>query len=190
LTYNELQAFVSGTWRTDKAAAYADTAARVGELIAAAGWSLACGPGTGIARHAIDGFRSVSPRRGVVRYHLPAKAHMAEVGEQVQPGADETIETDLDYPMRNVYQVSRSHALIVITGGDGTLEEILPALIDYNLPVGILKGSGQAAAAVEVLLDIFPEWRPNVFIGDDPGELVRFVLDSSARRASAPGQRQ
>lgn len=176
LTVAGRQVFVSGTWRTNGAAVYAEAAARVGTLIAEAGWSLACGPGTGVARHAIDGFRSVSPRQGVVRYYLPAKSHMAAVGEQVQPGADEIIETEHDYPMRNVYQVSRSHGLIVISGGDGTLEEVLPALIDYHLPVGILKGSGQAAAAVEVLLDLFPEWRPNVLIGDDPDKLAHFVL--------------
>jgi hypothetical protein len=72
---------------------------------------------------------------------------MRAVGEEVEPGYDEIIQTDLDYPMRNVYQVSRSNGLIAITGGDGTLEELLPALIDYDLPVSILKGSGQAASA-------------------------------------------
>jgi len=42
--------------------------------------------------------------------------------------------------MRNVYQISKSYGLIVISGGDGTLEEILPAIIDYELPVAVLKG--------------------------------------------------
>ena len=177
MTEHDLQVFVSGTWRDDKAAEYAEAAATVGALIAEAGYSLACGPGTGIARHAIDGFRSVASRRGIVRYHLPARDHMIAVGEEVQPGSDEIIETGFDYPMRNVYQISKSSGLIAITGGDGTLEEILPALIDYNLPVSILKGSGQAAAAVEVLLGIFPDWQNNVLIGDDPKLLACFVLD-------------
>jgi len=172
-----MQVFVSGTWRNDKAARYAEAAASVGALIAAAGYSLACGPGTGIARHVIDGFRSVSPRAGMVRYYLPAESHMVAVGEEIQDGYDEIIQTNLDYPMRNVYQVGKSHGLIVISGGDGTLEEILPALIDYRLPVAVLKDSGQAAAGLEALLDVFPLWRANVCIANDPGELVRFVFE-------------
>ncbi|WP_157631287.1 SLOG cluster 4 domain-containing protein [Catelliglobosispora koreensis] len=172
------QIFVSGTWRADNAAPYAEAAAAVGGLIAKAGFSLACGPGTGIARHAIDGFRSVEGRAGVVRYHLPARLHMDAVGEQVQPGYDEIDQTDFDYPMRNVYQVSKSSGLIAISGGNGTLEEILPALIDYEIPVAVLKGSGQAAAAIEVLLGVFPDWQRNVLLGDDPAQLAAFVLDS------------
>jgi predicted Rossmann-fold nucleotide-binding protein len=177
LTDSDLQVFVSGTWRDDKAVEYARAAAHVGELIAEAGCSLACGPGTGIARYAIDGFCSVPSRRGAVRYFLPAESYMTAVGEVIQPGYDEIVQTDLDYPMRNVYQISKSSGLIAITGGDGTLEEMLPALIDYNLPVSALKGAGQAAAALEALLDVFPLWRPNVLLGDDPEELARFILE-------------
>jgi uncharacterized protein (TIGR00725 family) len=177
LADSDVQVFVGGTWRPDKAAKYAQAAECVGALIAKAGYSLACGPGTGIARHAIDGFRSVPARVGVVRYYLPAQAYMAAVGEEVQGGYDEVVETDLDYPMRNVFQISKSHGLIVISGGDGTLEEILPALIDYGLPVAVLKGSGQAATALEALLEVFPGWRSSVLVGEDPAELARFVFD-------------
>ena len=175
---NDSQIFVSGTWRSDKAARYADVAARVGQLIAEAGYSLACGPGTGISRHAVDGFRSVTAPAGKVRYYLPAQTHMQAVGEEVQPGADEIIQTEFDYPMRNVYQISKSAGLIAITGGDGTLEEILPALIDYGLPVSVYQGSGQAAVALEALIKIFPEWSANVLITEKPDDLVSFVLPS------------
>ncbi len=177
MTDRDIQVFVGGTWRTDKAAEYAQAAECVGALVAEAGYSLACGPGTGIARHVIDGFRSVPSRAGMVRYYLPAQAYMVAVGEEIQDGYDEIVQTDLDYPMRNVYQISKSHGLIVISGGDGTLEEILPALIDYELPVAVLKGSGQAATALEALLEVFPMWRSSVLVGDDPAELARFVFE-------------
>jgi uncharacterized protein (TIGR00725 family) len=184
---SDSQIFVSGTWRSDKAAKYADAARRVGQLIAEAGYSLGCGPGTGIARHAIDGFRSVRHRTGKVRYYLPAEDHMRAVGEEVEPGSDEIIQTDLDYPMRNVHQISKSAGLIVITGGDGALEEILPAVADYDLPVSALRGSGQAALALETLVQIFPEWAPNVLIADDAESLVRFAVDRSSRRLVSDG---
>jgi uncharacterized protein (TIGR00725 family) len=169
------QIFVSGTWRADKAAAHVDSAFRVGQLLAEEGYSLACGPGTGIARHAIDGFRSVPHRAGKVRYFLPDATHMLAVGEEIQPGADEVVQTDFDYPMRNVHQISKSVGLIVITGGDGTLEEILPALADYNLPVSAQRGTGQAVQALEYLIGLFPDWAPSVLIADNPEELVKFA---------------
>jgi predicted Rossmann-fold nucleotide-binding protein len=174
------QVFVAGTWR-EVSAEHAAAARTAGVMIAAAGYSLACGPGTGIARHAIDGFRSVPDRPGRVRYYLPAQADMEAAGEQIMPGHDELIQTDLDYPMRNVWHVKQSSGLIAITGGDGTLEEILPALIDYGLPVGVLRGSGQAADALELLLDVFPAWKAQLLFSADPASIARFVIDRIAR---------
>jgi len=105
---------------------------------------------------------------------------MLAVGEEIQPGYDELVETEFDYPMRNVYQISKSRGVIVVTGGDGTLEEILPALIDYDLPVSVLRGSGTAALALEALLEFFPAWKQNVLLSDDAAELVSFILEQQA----------
>lgn len=96
---------------------------------------------------------------------------MVAVGEKVEPGADDIVTTRFDYPMRNVFQVSQCIGLFVITGGDGTLEEILPAVIDYGVPVAIVRGSGSAATAVEALLEIYPDWSSLVAIGDSVDDL-------------------
>lgn len=176
--YNQI--FVSGTWRTEKAAKFADELFSVGQAIANAEYDLACGPGTGAARHAVDGYRSVTTR-GKVRYFLPEQSHMLAVGEEVAPGHDEIVQTEMDYPIRNVFQISHSRGLIAVTGGDGTLEEILPALIDYNIPVGILKASGQAADALALLVDVFPNWREQLLIDASIDKLVKFVLDRAER---------
>lgn len=170
------QVFVAGTWR-EVQPEHAQAARRIGVLLAEAGCDMACGPGTGVSAHAIAGFRSVADRAGVVRFYLPEQRWMDAVGEKVGEGADEIVRTDLDYPMRNAYQVSRSSGLIVVTGGDGTLEEIIPALVDYGLPVGVLRGSGPAARALELLLGVFPDWAPRTLLGDDPDEITTWVLD-------------
>lgn len=170
------QVFVAGTWSDTKAEPFAAVAHRVGRLLAEAGVDLACGPGTGIAGHVVAGYRSVAGRAGKVRYYLPTETAMRAAGEEVRPGADEIEQTDLDYPMRNVYQVSRSQGLVVLGGGDGTLEEIITAIVDYHLPVAVLQGSGKAPDALERLLDVFPDWRDGVLFGDDPDKLVGFVM--------------
>lgn len=179
------QIFVSGTWRESFAAPFAGEGAKVGTLIARAGYHLACGPGTGMARHVVDGYRSVDGRAGRVRFYLPAQHYMEAVQEAIGDGYDDLIPSEHDYPMRNVWQVSLSSGLIAITGGDGTLEEILPALIDYRIPVGVLRGSGPAAAAVEALLPIFPDWVDSLFLGDDAETVARHVLDRVAATSAA-----
>lgn len=166
------QIFVSGTWKASKAAAYREQGRSLGQFLARAGVDLACGPGTGIARHVIDGFRS-EPERGIVRYYLPLRAEMEKVGETVEDGADEIIETDFDYPMRNVWQVKQSHGVFVLTGGDGTLEEVLPAIIDYGLPVAVVDKAGTAAVALRRLVEVYPAWTKLLRIGPDVQSVIQ-----------------
>lgn len=179
-----MQIFVSGTWKPEKAKRFSDQAVALGEAIALEGFDLACGPGTGIARYVIDGFRAVGCA-GSVRYYLPTEAEMEAVGEEVQPGADLIERTDFDYPMRNVFQVSQSDGLFVLTGGDGALEEILPAVVDYAIPVAIVTGTGSASEAVLALLDIYPKWRDNLHLGPHINDLiVSFFSDVRSAAAS------
>jgi len=182
-----VQIFVSGTWDAGKAEPYRTQALELGARIAAGGFDLACGPGTGMARHVIDGFRDV-PGRGRVRYYLPNEHDMREVGEEVMPGADEIEHTGLDYPLRNVLQVKRSDGLFVLTGGDGALEEVIAAVVDYRIPVAIVAGSGSVATAVTALLEVYPSWRPLVEIGLDVGSLIDpFLSRVGVAAASRPG---
>lgn len=171
-----MQIFVSGTWKTSKAAEYREQGWSLGRFLARAGVNLACGPGTGIARHVVDGFRA-EPERGRVRYYLPLRAEMEKVGETVEEGADEIVETDFDYPMRNVWQVKQSHGVFVLTGGDGTLEEVLPAVIDYGLPVAVVDGAGTAAVALRELMKVYPDWEHLLRIGSDVQSIVQPFID-------------
>ena len=179
-----MQIFVSGTWNAEKAEPYRSQGLELGARIGAAGFDLACGPGTGIARHVVDGFRD-APGRGKVRYYLPSEEAMRAVGEDVMAGADEIEQTGLDYPMRNLLQVKRSDGLFVLTGGDGALEEVIAAVVDYRVPVAIVAGSGSVATAVTALLDIYPSWRQLVDLGPDVASLIdRFLARVGEATAS------
>ncbi len=181
-----MQIFVSGTWNAEKAEPYRTQGLELGARIGAGGFDLACGPGTGIARHVVDGFRD-APGRGKVRYYLPSEEAMRAVGEDVMPGADEIEQTGLDYPMRNLLQVKRSDGLFVLTGGDGALEEVIAAVVDYRVPVAIVAGSGSVATAVTALLDIYPSWRQLVDLGPDVGVADR-SFSGPRRRGDGVGR--
>ena len=169
-----MQIFVSGTWNLEKAQPFSQQGFELGKNLAISGYDLACGPGTGMARFVIDGYRSIEPR-GVVRYYLPDRKEMVKVGEEIGEGADEIIETHADYPIRNILQVKASDGVIIITGGDGTLEEAITALADYNLPVACLANSGSAVKAIALLLDVFPSWKELVFIGENVNQLMDYI---------------
>lgn len=161
-----MQIFVSGVWGEEKAKPFALQGRHLGELIAKAGFDLACGPGTGVARFVIDGYHSVSPR-GIVRFYLPITEEMLRVGEVASDGADEIIQTEYDYPLRNIYQVKCSDALFILSGGDSTLQEALAALAEYELPVVGLRESGTAVRALELLLPLYPVWSSRLVLGDN-----------------------
>lgn len=174
-----MQIFVAGTSKDSKASAFRNSAYLLGRLIAEAGYDLGSGAGSGIAKYVVEGYRSVGSR-GRVRFYLPLRSAMDRVEEEVGEGADEIIETELDYPMRNVFQVRASDALFILTGGDGTLEEAVTALADYSLPVAAVKGSGAGIDALEVLLPIFPRWAQYLILGTDVHELMA-QLDRALR---------
>ena len=108
---------------------------------------------------------------------------MDAVGEVVAEGADSIIQTDFDYAVRNTWQVGQCHGLFILTGGDGALEEALPALIDYALPVAVVENSGPAAVALKLLLEVFPEWADNLIFGSNAQEIVHEFLQRVHRRA-------
>ncbi len=108
---------------------------------------------------------------------MPLRTEMEKVGETVEEGADEIVETDFDYPMRNVWQVKQSHGVFVLTGGDGTLEEVLSAVIDYGLPVAVVDGAGTAALALRELIKVYPGWESLLRIGPDVQSIVQPFID-------------
>ena len=169
-----MQIFVSGVWDEKKATPYVSQAISLGKMIASMNYDLSCGPGTGIAKYVIEGYRSIE-KRGKVKFYLPLKSEMEKVGEEIGSGADEIIQTKFDYPLRNIYQIRQSDAVFVITGGDGALEEAIVALADYKLPVAALKDSGNAAKALYILSKIFSSWNDYLMISDDISILFTYI---------------
>ncbi len=142
-----MKIFASGSWHEESTRPYSEQAYLLGRLIAEHNHALVAGPGTGISKYIIAGYRDGGGHRLTV--YLPAKKHMDSVGEKLLTEPDETIQTNLDYPQKNIEQVKASDAVIMITGGAGSLTEIIHAANDYGLPVACLDGSGDAIEAVK-----------------------------------------
>jgi len=115
-----MKIFVAGTWEDHKTKSYSDSGFLLGKRIAEKGYDLSCGPGTGISKYVMQGYTSIK-NRGKIWCYLPSKEEMEKVGEKIGDGIDEIIQTEYDYPMRNLFQIKQSDAVIIITGGGGNL---------------------------------------------------------------------
>lgn len=162
--------FVSGSWRPQEGKVYAKPAFELGKLLAERSFDLIIGPGTGVAGKVINGYRSVK-NRGEVIFYLPRLKEMKRVGEEMEEGADRIIETEQDYPMRNLIMIRKSDAMIAIDGFAGTLSEILASVMDYHKPTAALEDSGEAVVASRTLRHI----RDKIFYSKDVKELVDYI---------------
>lgn len=170
------QVFVAGEWQLEKAKPYAEEAKKIGVLLAQAGFTLTCGPGSGLAGFVLQGYDSVrksDPSLPKPRFYLPKLSEMNRVGEKEETyGIEvEIIKTDMDYPSRNVRQVRESDAMIAVTGGPGTVTEVINAVYDFNLPVAVLEGSGNMVNSIKSL----PQIKEKVFFGNNAEELVSYI---------------
>lgn len=178
------QIFVAGEWRAQEAEPLAEVGREVGRLLAEEGFILTCGPGSGLARYVLEGYNSVrsqmKPELPRPRFYLPKLSDMRRVGEREENyGIEvEIIRTELDYPSRNVRQVKESDAMIAIGGGAGTLQEVIYAAYDFNIPVAVLESTGDVVSAIKQLTKI----RDQVFFGNNAEKLVDYIKAQLAQK--------
>jgi uncharacterized protein (TIGR00725 family) len=84
--------------------------------------------------------------------------------------------TGASYMGRDVALVRSSDALITVGGRLGTLHEFITA-IEFDMPCGILTGTGGTSDKINELLDTLePPNRKQVVFDDDPERLVKTII--------------
>jgi uncharacterized protein (TIGR00725 family) len=153
----------------------------LGRWIAERGFDLLTGGGAGVMRSVSEGFRSITPRRGVCIGIIPGE--LVAGTYQTKPGyPNEFVELPIytHLPLsgpRGTEPMSRNHinvlsgdVLIALPGGAGTVSEVTLAL-RYNKPI-ILFGPVQA-------FDAFPS---NVRQTAELATVGEFVLSALSAR--------
>jgi len=133
---NKMKILISGTWRKDVAKKYKRTAEELGKALAENEVEIISGGGLGISKRIVDSYRKNKGKKSTAYY--PLRNSMKKVGEIPYLKHDKIIYTNLDYPKRNIKMVKDCDGLIVLTGGLGTLTEIIHAIKDYNKKVAVL----------------------------------------------------
>ena len=164
----EMKLLIVGTWHTHKAAACATEAEEIGKILAARKHTLLSGGGTGIAVLVAHAYKKNKGRKHIV--YLPDKKEMKRVGEKQEAPADEVIQTDLDYPSRNILMVKQCDGIIALHGGLGTLTEVIHAVKDYDKKVAVIDKE-----AFATWIKAIPDLREKVFLTPDVKKAVEYL---------------
>ena len=131
-----MKILIVGTWRKKDASKYKKVAGEVGKFLAEKNVELVSGAGEGISELVVNSYKKNNGKKYTA--YLPSKKEMEKVGEKIGPKPDKIINTNLDYPERNVRMVRECSGVIALNGGLGALTEIIHAVKDYNKKVAVL----------------------------------------------------
>jgi len=166
-----MKVLIVGTWEKSKALVSKIEAEKIGRLLAEKGFTLVSGGGEGISEIVVGSYKAHNGKEYIC--YIPSKEQMEFVGENLGPEPDKLIETNLDYPERNIVMVRECDAVIALNGGLGTLTEIIHAVKDFNKKVSVID-FGELASWVRAL----PELSKAVFLTSDINKAVEFLEDN------------
>ncbi len=109
------------------------------ELLAKTGHNLIASPSSGIQGLVARAYKQFGGNE-FIGYYSDIDL-MEKMGEKVLVEPDTKILTNGDYPLRNAVQTSAAQGIITMTGGFGTLVELLTGAQDYAVPISYYKNS-------------------------------------------------
>ncbi|MCI0542413.1 hypothetical protein L0Y69_01500 [bacterium] len=166
-----MKILILGSWHDEIANHFSKETAELGRLLFERGHIPVIAPGGGIYGAVGSAYRQAGGKQSIGYY--PSEAARAKVGEKYIFEPDEKIETEGDYPTRNLKQVQGSDAVIAIAGRTGTMKDFITGAADYALPCAYLRGSSNNMDTLVELDGI--KGLPNVFVGDTVSSLLGFV---------------
>jgi uncharacterized protein (TIGR00725 family) len=159
-----------------------NAAKKLGKKIADSGSVLCTGDLDGVPGMVVASHRSAG---GFAIGFSPAQSAAEQAERFYVPvtKSDAVVYTGFGYKGRNLLLVRSSDIVIVINGGVGTLNEFTIAF-DEGKVIGLLKGSGGAAAEIPQILTKLPLRATGAVIVEeiDPDRLVARCLEEYQRR--------
>ncbi len=160
---------IIGTWRKSEARQFKTWAEKIGALAAKNNLKLLSGAGTGASELVVNAYRQSGGKKYTA--YLVAAKYMKVVGEEIGPRPDKIIQTKLDYPGRNLLLAQNTELAIVLSGGLGTLEEIIFNAKDYRHPVIVIANS-----PIAKMVKALPDLKKYVKIAKDFSSFEKYIL--------------
>jgi uncharacterized protein (TIGR00725 family) len=157
-----------GSWEKHKAVACIKEAEEIGRLLAEQGHILVSGGGTGVSEYVVNSYKKHGGKQFIC--YRPAQEYADKVGEELGPKPDKLVETNVDYPERNLIMIRSGDALLALHGGLSTLAEIIDAVKDYGKKVSVID-FGDLAAWIRAI----PELHKKVLITKDAKDALKHL---------------
>lgn len=154
----------------------AKLAREIGREIARQGAILITGATTGYSNEAAIGAHE---EKGLVIGISPAAGENSHKREYCLPteNFDAIIYTGFGYKGRNLVNIRAADAVIMVSGGIGTLNEATIAY-DAGKNIGVLKGSGGVADNIKTIMELcYQKTKSKIMYGSNPKKLVKRILE-------------
>lgn len=165
-----MKILVIGTCDLERSKKYHNQANELGYELAQRGHILITSPSSGIQGLVAEAYKQNNGIEFIGYY--PELKCMEKAGESIMIKPDTQIFTEQDYPIRNLLQVRGSEAVIAITGGTGTLTELIAATEDYNLPTAFYEGS---SPIIDLFREIESNFSKKIKFGNKIDELLNYL---------------
>jgi uncharacterized protein (TIGR00725 family) len=163
-----MKILIIGSWKKEECKVCNNEAKQVGQILAEKGHVLISGAGTGMSEIVVNSYKQNKGKKYIA--YLPSKKEREKAGEKLGPQPDEIIETNVDYPEKNIIMVKSCDAVIALHGGLGTLTEIIHAVKDYNKKVSVIdKGR------LPEIIRLIPELKKKVFLTSDVNKAIEYL---------------
>ncbi len=171
-----MKILVIGSWNPRKSKKYILQAQELGYTLAKRGHILVASPSSGFQGLVAEVYKQNNGSEFIGYY--PQLKLMDKVSEKVLIEPDTKIFTKQDYPIRNLLQIKGSEAVIGITGGAGTLTELIASINDYELPTAFYQGSSYIIDEF-VKLDLY--FAKKLKYGDNINQLVDYLENTKKK---------
>jgi predicted Rossmann-fold nucleotide-binding protein len=165
-----MKVLVLGTWNKKKSREYLPQAIELGHVLAGRGHILVASPSSGFQGLVAAVYKQNNGKQ-FIGYYADLSI-MRTVGEEALIEPDERIDTGQDYPIRNILQIKGSDAVIGITGGSGTLTELIASANDYHLPTSFYQGSSHI---IDGFLRVDADFAKKIKCGNNIGHLIDYL---------------
>ena len=165
-----MKILVIGTWNPKVSREYTAQADELGKILAKRGHTLVASPSNGFQGLVASSYKKNGGSEFIG--YFPQLELMEKIGEEILVEPDVKVLTRQDYPIRNILQIQGSEAVIGITGGTGTLSELIVSMNDYHLPTAFYKGS---SPIVDGFRELDPSFKKNLEYGNNINELVNYL---------------
>lgn len=168
-----MKIFLGGFWDPYRAQRYQNESIELGDVLGVRGHDLYVGPGSGVVKYVLEGFKRYETR-GKIVFYVPSNKDLVKYGENIGDFADEVIELNGHYTERINQIAQKTDAYVAIGGAAGTLYEMITMMF-LKKPVAMMTDTGSASNAATFLGGL----RNYYFEGNTAEELVDAVEEAT-----------